>query len=61
MKETGITMSGDHPKLILDGIQTMARRTWGLEEINKSPSLWAYHEECSIPQQGRFTFLFDNQ
>ncbi len=26
MKETGIIMSGDHPKLILDGIKTMTRR-----------------------------------
>ena len=40
MKETGIIMSGDHPKLILDGIKTMTRRTWGLEEINKDPDAW---------------------
>ena len=26
MKETGIIMSGDHPKLILDGTKTMTRR-----------------------------------
>ena len=26
MKETGIIMSGNHPKLILDGIKTMTRR-----------------------------------
>jgi len=26
MKETGIIMSGDHPKLILEGIKTMTRR-----------------------------------
>jgi len=26
MKETGIIMSGDHPKLILDGLKTMTRR-----------------------------------
>jgi len=26
MKETGIIMSGDHPKLILDGIKTQTRR-----------------------------------
>lgn len=26
MKETGIIMSGNHPKLILDGIKTQTRR-----------------------------------
>lgn len=41
MKETGIIMSGNHPKLIQDGIKTMTRRTWGLEEVNKNPDLWA--------------------
>ena len=40
MKETGIIMSGDHPRLILDGTKTMTRRTWGLEEINKDPDSW---------------------
>lgn len=40
MKETGIIMSGEHPKLILDGIKTMTRRTWGLEKINEKPDDW---------------------
>lgn len=40
MKETGIIMSGDHPKLILDGIKTMTRRTAGLDEVNKQPDQW---------------------
>ncbi len=26
MKETGIIMSGNHPKLILDGLKTQTRR-----------------------------------
>jgi len=37
MKETGVIMSGNHPKLILDGTKTMTRRTWGLELINENP------------------------
>ena len=40
MKETGIIMSGNHPKLILDGIKTMTRRTYGLEKINIEPDKW---------------------
>jgi len=40
MKETGIIMSGNHPRLILDLIKTMTRRTYGLEEINKDPDKW---------------------
>ncbi len=40
MKETGIIMSGNHPKLILDGIKTQTRRTYGLNEINKCPDEW---------------------
>ncbi len=42
MKETGIIMTGDHPRLILDGLKTMTRRTSGLEEINKNPDRWEY-------------------
>ncbi|GAF80987.1 unnamed protein product, partial [marine sediment metagenome] len=40
MKETGIIMSGNHPKLILDGLKTQTRRTWGLREINANPDYW---------------------
>jgi hypothetical protein len=40
MKETGIIMSGDHPRLILNGLKTMTRRTWGLGKINKDPDAW---------------------
>lgn len=40
MKETGIIMSGNHPRLILDGSKTMTRRTWGLEIINLHPNSW---------------------
>jgi len=39
-RETGIIMSGNHPKLILDGTKTMTRRTWGLEKINENPNAW---------------------
>ncbi len=35
MKETGIIMSGNHQKLILDDLKTQTRRTYGLERINK--------------------------
>ena len=35
MKETGIIMSGNHPRLILDELKTMTRRTYGLDKINK--------------------------
>lgn len=40
MKETGIIMSGNHPRLTLDGLKTMTRRTWGLEKINENPNAW---------------------
>lgn len=40
VKETGIIMSGNHPKLILEGKKTMTRRTWGLKEINENPNTW---------------------
>jgi hypothetical protein len=45
MKETGIIMSGDHPKLILDGLKTMTRRTWGLKRINEDPNNWELDKE----------------
>lgn len=53
MKETGIIMSGDHPRLVLEGTKTMTRRTYGLEFINKSPESWEYVWD-SICQQHRF-------
>ncbi len=42
MKETGIIMSGNHPKLVLDGRKTQTRRTSGLKEINLEPDRWEY-------------------
>jgi len=42
MKQTGIIMSGNHPKLILDNRKSMTRRTWGLGEVNKNPDNWEY-------------------
>ncbi len=42
MKETPIIMSGNHPKLVLDGIKTVTRRTAGLNELNKEPARWEY-------------------
>lgn len=42
MKETGIIMSGDHPRKILDGTKTQTRRTWGLEWINLAPAAWEF-------------------
>ncbi|MBU0778244.1 hypothetical protein KKF82_08300 [Patescibacteria group bacterium] len=48
MKETGIIMSGDHPRKILDGTKTMTRRTWGLEKINKSPDEWVQPWQLSF-------------
>ncbi len=40
MTETGIIMSGEDPRLIIDLTKTMTRRTYGLEEINKDPDNW---------------------
>jgi len=51
VKETGILMSGDHPRKILDGTKTMTRRTYGLEKINDMPYLWGeprYDEEVGM-------------
>lgn len=39
-KETGIIMSDDHPRLILDNVKSQTRRTYGLEKINQNPGLW---------------------
>ena len=53
MKKTGIIMSGKHPRLTLDGLKTMTRRTWGLEEINIAPWCW----ELSMQnEQGLWVF-----
>ena len=40
IEETGIIMSGDHPRLVLEKIKTMTRRTAGLNKINKNPDDW---------------------
>ena len=40
MKQTGIIMSGDHPRKILDGTKTLTRRTSGLEGVNTKPDDW---------------------
>ena len=40
MKETGIIMSGNHPRLVMNGLKTMTRRTYGLERINQNPDAW---------------------
>ena len=40
MKEYPIIMSGNHPKLVLDGLKTMTRRTWGLDKYNEQPDKW---------------------
>ena len=37
MKETGMIFSGDHPKLILDGIKTMTRRVLKPQPIDVLP------------------------
>jgi len=55
IKETGIIMSGDHPKKILDSIKTQTRRTYGLGEINKHPDAW---EHIGFDNLGRFSFRF---
>ncbi len=58
MKETGIIMSGGHPKLILDGIKTMARRV-----MKPQPKYIEYMQGIywkkgnmvySLPNQGAF-------
>ncbi len=40
MKETGIIMSGDHPRLVLEGAKTQTRRTAGLWKVNENPDDW---------------------
>lgn len=46
MKETGIIMSGNHPKLILDGIKTMTRRVINLKGYSRE--IW---DSC-VPHNG---------
>lgn len=55
VKETGIIMTGEHPKLILDNRKTMTRRTRGLKEINECPDLW---EWFGFDNSGRYSFRF---
>ena len=35
-------MTGNHPQLILDGVKTMTRRTYGLEVVNQFPNDWQF-------------------
>lgn len=49
MKETGIIMSGDHPKLILEGKKTMTRRV-----IIPQPSKGAWNATVEHPSYGWF-------
>ena len=56
MKETGIIMSGNHPRLILDGQKTMTRRTWGLGEINKNPDDFTFR---GVNTLGEYVFEQD--
>jgi len=52
MKETGIIMSGNHPRLIFDGTKIMTRRTYGLDKVNKQPDEW----EIEISNEGTWVF-----
>ena len=54
MKETGIIMSGDHPKLILDGIKTMTRRV-----IKPQPTILAEYAKQNT--WGRWDFFGKHQ
>lgn len=40
MKSTGIIMSFDHPRKVMDGTKTKTRRTAGLGKINEMPDIW---------------------
>ena len=53
MKETGIMMSGNHPKLVLDGLKTQTRRTYGLEKLNKNPGKVKF---LGVVQNGYYQF-----
>ncbi len=49
MKETGIIMSGNHPKLILDGIKTQTRRV-----IKPQPFMGGWNATAEHPSYGWF-------
>jgi len=57
-QEHGIIMSGNHPRLILDGTKTMTRRTYGLKEINEHPNLAQFK---GITVLGEYAFEIDLQ
>lgn len=59
MKETPIIMSGNHPRLILDELKTMTRRTWGLEGINQDPDKYKLYAAQESLQ--RFYTFFNRQ
>ncbi len=46
-------MSGNHPRLVLDGIKTITRRTAGLQKINENPDDW---ELAAVFQDGLARF-----
>ena len=48
MKEYPIIMSGNHPKLVLDLLKTMTRRTKGLNKINEHPDDWTVDLQGNI-------------
>ena len=56
MKETGIIMSGNHPNLILDGIKTQTRRTYGLSLVNDPPQSMAGWQKVAVFQDGSVRF-----
>ncbi|KKN71460.1 hypothetical protein LCGC14_0420390 [marine sediment metagenome] len=57
----GIIMSGNHPKLILDGIKTQTRRTWGLEKINQNPNRYSRPDVYKGISGDWFAWFGDNE
>jgi len=57
MKEKPIIMSGNHPKLILDGIKTQTRRTYGLSLVNDPPQSMADWQKVAVFQDGLVRFV----
>lgn len=49
IKETGIVMTGDHPRKIIDLLKTQTRRTSGLQHINRNPDDWSIDYRSSVP------------
>ena len=43
MKQTGIIMSGNHPKLILEGIKTQTRRVMKPQPKSEGGSCWVWN------------------